>query len=98
MTSRAETLTAALRSALGDKLTSATTALGEVTIVVKAGDLLAVANALRDSPGLRFDELIDLCGVDYRDYGAGAREGRHFAVVNLALMAGEVACATRQSC
>jgi len=81
MATRAETLTAALQSALGDQLSSVSTALDEVTIVVKPEHLSAAAEALRDAPGLRFEELIDLCGVDYRDYGDGAWEGRRFAVV-----------------
>ena len=81
MASRAETLTAALQAALGDKLAGVTTALGEVTAVVKAESLLAAAAALRDAPELKFEELIDLCGVDYRDFGDGAWEGRRFAVV-----------------
>jgi len=72
MTSRLETLAAALQSALGDKLASVATAFGEVTIVVKAEDLPAAAAILRDTPGLRFEELIDLCGVDYRDYGGAS--------------------------
>ncbi len=81
MTSRAETLTAALQSALGDRLAGVTAALGEVTVEVGGGDLRAAALALRDAPGLRFEQLIDLCGVDYRDYGDGAWQGRRFAVV-----------------
>jgi len=81
MTTRAETLTAALQAALGDKLASVVTALGEVTAVVKQENLLAAAALLRDAPELRFEELIDLCGVDYLHYGDGAWEGRRFAVV-----------------
>jgi len=80
MTSRLETLAAALQSALGDKLTSVATALGEVTIEVKAENLLTVSAVLRDAPALRFEQLTDLCGVDYREYGGGAWEGRRFAV------------------
>jgi NADH-quinone oxidoreductase subunit C len=81
MTSRAETLTAALQAALGDKLASAVTALGEVTVVVKPEHLPAAATLLRDAPELRFEQLIDLCGVDYQQYGDGAWDGRRFAVV-----------------
>lgn len=81
MASRAATLTAALQSALGDKLTSATTALAEVTIGVKPENLLAAAGILRDAPELGFEELIDLCGVDYSAYGEGAWDGPRFAVV-----------------
>jgi len=81
MTTRAETLTSALQAALGDKLASVVTALGEVTAVVKQENLLAAAALLRDAPELRFEELIDLCGVDYLHYGDGAWDGKRFAVV-----------------
>jgi len=81
MTTRADTLAAALQSALGDRLDGVAAALGEVTIVVKPANLLAAAAVLRDAPELRFEELIDLCGVDYSGYGEGGREGPRFAVV-----------------
>ena len=82
MTTRTEALTTALQAALGDKLASVTTALGEVTAVVKAGEYLGVAKELRDNPSLRFEQLIDLCGVDYQTYGDGAWEGPRFAAVS----------------
>jgi len=44
-------------------------ALGEVTLVVPAEHLLPVARVLRDDPAFRFEELIDVCGVDYAGYG-----------------------------
>ena len=81
MATRVETLTAAVQSALGDKLASSTAALDEVTIVVKPENLLAAATALRDAPDLKFEQMTDLCGVDYRDYGEGAWKGNRFAVV-----------------
>jgi NADH-quinone oxidoreductase subunit C len=81
MASRIETLVAALPAVLGDKLASVSTAGGEVTIVVGAADLDAALRALRDRPELRFEMLIDLCGVDYSTYGDGAHEGPRFAVV-----------------
>ena len=81
MATRAETLIAALQAALGDKLASAATALGEVTIVVNAANLLPAAAILRDAPELKFGQLSDLCGVDYRDYGDGAWQGRRYAAV-----------------
>jgi NADH-quinone oxidoreductase subunit C len=55
--------------------------LGELTIVVNAGDLLEVCTTLRDAPGLRFDTLIDLCGLDYSGHGEGAWDGPRFAAV-----------------
>jgi len=81
MPTRAETLTAALQAALGNKLAGVTTALGEVTAVVKPEDVLAVAPVLRDAPEFKFEQLADLCGVDYSDYREGEWEGRRFAVV-----------------
>jgi len=71
MATRLETLTAALTAALGDKLVSTRTALGEITVVVKPDDLVGVAQTLRDAPELRFEQLVDLCGVDYLAYGVG---------------------------
>ena len=75
MATRAENLTAALQATLGDKLASVTTALGEVTAVVKAEHLLAATTALRDAPELKFEQMIDLCGVDYGGYGMVAWTG-----------------------
>jgi NADH-quinone oxidoreductase subunit C len=56
--------------------------LGELTIEVKAADYKAVCEKLRDSAELKFEQLIDLCGVDYASYGDVPREGPRFAVVN----------------
>jgi NADH-quinone oxidoreductase subunit C len=81
MTTRAQTLIASLQAALGDKLVSVDTAFGEVTAVVKAEALLAAAATLRDAPVLRFEQLMDVCGVDYSAYGEGDRRGPRFAVV-----------------
>src|SRR5690606_4472219 len=81
MSSRIETLKAALQKALGAQIQSLTEGVGELTLVVKAADYLAVATKLRDDPSLRFEQLIDLCGVDYRDYGDGAWTGLRFAAV-----------------
>ena len=81
MTSRAETLAAALQSVLGARLASVVTQLDEVTIVVKPEQLHAAATTLRDAPELKFEQLTDLCGVDYRDHGEGGWSGPRFAVV-----------------
>ncbi|HEY1328121.1 MAG TPA: NADH-quinone oxidoreductase subunit C [Casimicrobiaceae bacterium] len=81
MADRIETLAAALKDALGDRVRSLDIARGEVTIVVGADAYLDVLRTLRDKPRLGFDMLIDLCGVDYRTYGDGAREGPRFAAV-----------------
>ena len=79
---RTESLVSSLQALLGERLASVTTALGEVTIVLKDGaDHLAVAQTLRDAPELRFEQCVDLCGMDYLSYGEGAWEGARFAVV-----------------
>src|SRR3546814_3219809 len=82
MTTKIELLEATLRNALGDKLQNLTLALGEVTIVVKSADYAPVMRLLRDHADLSFEELIDLCGVDYSAYGDGAWDGLRFAVVS----------------
>ena len=76
-----DALVAALPAVLGDKLTSVAVARGEVTAVVDAGALTDAMRLLRDRRELRFESLIDLCGVDYSTYGGGGREGPRFAVV-----------------
>jgi NADH-quinone oxidoreductase subunit C len=80
MTTKLEVLELALKNALGERA-AISSALGEVTVVVKAADYLAAMQALRDDPSLRFEEMVDLCGVDYLNYGEGTWDGLRFAVV-----------------
>jgi len=80
MATRNETLIAALQAALGDKLTSVSEALGEVTAIVPAAALEPAMRLIRDRPELRFEELIDVCGVDYSTHGS-ASDGPRFAAV-----------------
>ncbi|RKU00375.1 NADH-quinone oxidoreductase subunit C [Burkholderia sp. Nafp2/4-1b] len=82
MASKIETLKANLEAALGARVVSLTEAIGELTLVVKASDYLEVAKTLRDDPKLRFEQLIDLCGVDYQTFGDGAYDGPRFAAVS----------------
>jgi NADH-quinone oxidoreductase subunit C len=81
MASRIEELSASLQKELGEKAVTVTVALGEATMVIKQADVLGVLRTLRDHPELRFEELMDVCGVDYLTYGDGAWNGRRFAVV-----------------
>ncbi|MET3493264.1 NADH-quinone oxidoreductase subunit C [Variovorax boronicumulans] len=76
-----EVLRATIAEALGAKAKSVTLALGEVTVVVSAADYLEAATLLRDAPGCRFEQLIDLCGMDYSDYREGEWQGERFCVV-----------------
>ncbi len=82
MTTKLETLEAALRNALGGYLQNLTVSLGEITVVVKSGDYLSAMRVLRDHADTRFEELMDLCGVDYSTYGDGVWDGPRFAVVS----------------
>ncbi|AOJ25389.1 MULTISPECIES: NADH-quinone oxidoreductase subunit C [Burkholderia] len=82
MASKIETLKANLEAALGARVVSLTEAIGELTLVVKASDYLEVAKTLRDDPKLRFEQLLDLCGVDYQTFGDGAYDGPRFAAVS----------------
>ncbi len=77
-----EALKAALQARLGDKLRQIRVSLGEVTVVVASADYLAAATLLRDAEELRFEQLIDLCGVDYSEYGNGLYEGGRYCVVS----------------
>jgi NADH-quinone oxidoreductase subunit C len=69
-------------AALGDKARRVEVNLGEVTVEVAAADYLAAARILRDAPGCRFEQLIDLCGVDYSEYREGRHEGPRFCAVS----------------
>ena len=76
-------LVAALGAAFPEgSFKSVTESLGEVTVVVDADRYIDVMRSLRDRPDLRFEMLIDLCGVDYSSFGGGAWEGARYGVVS----------------
>ena len=75
MASKLETLKANLEAAFGGRLASITESIGELTIVVKASEYLEIAKRLRDDRTLGFEQLIDVCGVDYQTYADGAYLG-----------------------
>ena len=77
-----EKLRDAVAAALGEKVRDITLALGELTVVVAASDYLAAMEILRDAPQCRFEQLIDLCGVDYSTYGDVGTDGPRYAVVS----------------
>jgi len=82
MSQRLDTLQAALETVLGDAVRSLVRARGEITITVGADRYLEVARRLRDEPALRFEQLVDLCGVDYADYKNQPWDGPRFCVVS----------------
>jgi NADH-quinone oxidoreductase subunit C len=79
---RPEAIQDAVVAALGEKLRRIDVALGEVTVQVAPADYLAAMLLLRDAPGCRFDQLIDLCGMDYSTYRDGQWDGARFCVVS----------------
>lgn len=82
MSAKLERLQQTLRDVFGERLSSMVCDRGEVTIEVAAADYLDVARTLRDHPELHFEQLIDLCGIDYSAYGNGGWEGARFASVS----------------
>jgi len=81
MSTKLESLFLCLQNLLGDALVQTVDRLGELTLIVKPQAYAAVMRILRDHPDCRFEQLVDLCGMDYSDYGDGAWEGARFAVV-----------------
>ncbi len=80
-----EQLRDALQAVLGERVRNLTQALGETTITVAAADYLAVMQTLRDDPRLSFEQLMDLCGMDYSAYRDGdspLAQGPRFAAVS----------------
>lgn len=69
MASRNQQLADALRAALEERVVSVEVDFNEVSIEVAAENLVDVATRLRDDERFRFQQLIDLCGVDYSQYG-----------------------------
>ncbi len=86
MTQKLANLQTALQNVLGDKIKRLDSAKGELTLTVSAADYLEVARTLRDHADLKFEQLIDLCGMDYSAYKDGApsiySEGPRFCAVS----------------
>jgi NADH-quinone oxidoreductase subunit C len=81
MSDRLIQLQSHVERALGARVQSITLALNELTVVLHAETYLESALILRDDAALGFEQLIDLCGIDYQDYQDGSYSGPRFAVV-----------------
>ncbi|MGV8991019.1 MAG: NADH-quinone oxidoreductase subunit C [Thiobacillus sp.] len=86
MTATYASLSTCLKNVLGDALVQATERLDELTLIIKPQEYVSAMTTLRDHPDCRFEQLIDLCGMDYSAYGDGAGfnqggEGARYAVV-----------------
>ena len=82
MTVRLDSLQAALEAALGNRIKTFKRERGEITITVAAADYLAVARMLHDDPTLRFEQLVDLCGIDYSQWKDQPWDGPRYCVVS----------------
>jgi NADH-quinone oxidoreductase subunit C len=76
-----QTLKANVDSALGNLALRSELRLGELTVVVDAANYRQAATTLRDDPACRFEQLMDLCAVDYSTYRDAPQVGLRFCVV-----------------
>ena len=79
---RLQTLQAAVEFVLGARVKRLIADRGELTLTVSQGDYLAAAQILRDDPSLKFEQLVDVCGVDYSSYKDRDWDGMRFCVVS----------------
>ena len=82
MTAKLDTLQAALHAALGADIVSLVRDRGEITVHVSADRYLEVARRLRDDASLKFEQLMDLCGVDYSGWKDAAWDGPRYCIVS----------------
>ena len=80
--SKLDTLQEALAAQLGERVKKLDRALGELTLTVAAADYIETALILRDHADLKFEQLVDLCGVDYSSYRDVEWDGMRFCVVS----------------
>ena len=66
---------------LGEQVSEVALSLGEVSIKVPAANYLSVMQTLRDAPACKFEQLMDLCGMDYSTFGEVGTDGPRFGVV-----------------
>lgn len=69
MTNRTDTVSA-IETRLEGRVKRIDSICGELTYEVSVADLLSVCEFLRDDPDCKFEQLVDLSGVDYLQYGA----------------------------
>ncbi len=77
-----EALQQTIVATLGDRLQRSYIRLGELTVVIAPAHYAEAMRTLRDAPGCKFEQLVDICGVDYSTYRDGLWEGQRYAVVS----------------
>lgn len=76
-----EVLKNSIAEVLGDHVKNIKVALGEITVEVEPKNYFAAAQLLRSAPSCQFEQMMDLCGVDYSEYKDSAYQGRRYCVV-----------------
>ena len=80
MSVKLERLCRQLKESLGDRIGEPALAFGEVTVVIPAANYLDAMRQLRDDPALRFEQLMDLSGIDYCEFTG--YQGKRYAAVS----------------
>lgn len=81
MSTITESLVEGLKQHFGERIAGVAMALGEITITVPSENIVEICTELRDAAPFAFEQLMDLCGVDYLEYGNGEWSGPRFGVV-----------------
>ena len=81
MSQKLDALQSALESVFDAKLKSLKRDRGEITVSFSAADYLEACQTLRDNPALKFEQMLDLCGLDYSTYKDGQYDGPRYCVV-----------------
>lgn len=83
MSDKLERLSQLLANRFGEQVKEIIVARNEVTVVASASEYLSVAQALRDEPDFRFEQLLDLTGLDYSSFAGAELAGRYAVSVHL---------------
>ena len=85
MTDTHQDLAAHAQKMFGESITAVHEFAGQLTLDIRRERIVEICRTLRDDPAFAFEQLMDVCGVDYLDYGrespAGPRKGPRFAAV-----------------
>tara|TARA_B100001964_G_scaffold24759_1_gene24677 strand:+ start:6025 stop:6654 length:630 start_codon:yes stop_codon:yes gene_type:complete len=71
------TIVEKVQEILGSAAVDMSTSKGQVTLDIVKEEIVRVCTVLRDTPELAFEQLIDICGIDYLQYGEGNKEINH---------------------
>jgi NADH-quinone oxidoreductase subunit C len=85
MTDTHQDLVAHAQEKFGESITAVHEFAGQLTLDIRRDRIVEICRTLRDDPAFAFEQIMDVCGVDYLDYGRespmGLRKGPRFAAV-----------------